>query len=136
MPTKDIILPLQDKVSRVLINILIFVVLGCWGTMIWGTYCTYLGAPPIPEHFIDPAGQTVMTKDDIIAGKGGFQKAGLMDYGSLYGMGSYFGEDYTAHYLVALGKKVSSNIAQQRYSKSLSALTFEQQNTVQRETYY
>lgn len=134
MPTKDIILPRQDKVSRVLINILVVVVLACWGTMIWGTYCTYLGAPPIPEHFINPAGQTIMIKDNIIGGKGGFQKAGLMDYGSLYGMGSYFGEDYTAHYLVALGKKVSSNIAQQRYSKPLSSLTLEQQNSVQRET--
>ena len=32
-----------------------------------------------------------MTDDDIVAGKAGFQKADLMDYGSLYGMGSYFG---------------------------------------------
>ena len=37
-----------------------------------------------------------MTADDIVAGKAGFQKADLMDYGSLYGMGSYFGQDYTA----------------------------------------
>ena len=44
-----------------------------------------------------------MTADDIIAGKGGFQKADLMDYGSIYGMGSYFGEDYTASTLVRLG---------------------------------
>ncbi len=44
-----------------------------------------------------------MMDDDIVAGKGGFQKADLMDYGSLYGMGSYFGEDYTASTLVALG---------------------------------
>ena len=26
-----------------------------------------------------------------------------MDYGSLYGMGSYYGEDYTAYTLVRLG---------------------------------
>ncbi|WP_408737380.1 hypothetical protein [Acetobacter lambici] len=43
-----------------------------------------------------------MTADDIIAGKGGFQKADLMDYGSLYGMGSYYGEDYTASLLKIL----------------------------------
>ena len=41
-----------------------------------------------------------MTEDDVVAGKAGFQRADLMDYGSLYGMGSYFGEDYTAKYLV------------------------------------
>jgi nitric oxide reductase subunit B len=28
----------------------------------------------------------------IVAGKAGFQKTDVMDYGSLYGMGSYFGE--------------------------------------------
>jgi hypothetical protein len=33
-----------------------------------------------------------MTDQDIVAGEGGFQKADLMDYGSLYGMGSCFGE--------------------------------------------
>ena len=44
-----------------------------------------------------------MTDDDIVAGKGGFQKADLMDYGSLYGMGSYYGEDYTASTLVRSG---------------------------------
>jgi len=135
MPTEKISsLPPQDKVSRVLINVLILVVIGCWGTMIWATYCTYLGAPPIPERFISPTGQSILTKENIIAGKGGFQKAGLMDYGSLYGMGSYFGEDYTAHYLVALGKDVSSNIARERYAKSLEFLTPEQRDVVQKET--
>jgi hypothetical protein len=38
----------------------------------------------------------LMSAVDIEVGKAGFQKADLMDYGSLYGMGSYFGEDYTA----------------------------------------
>ncbi|MDE2473173.1 MAG: hypothetical protein KGL35_31815 [Bradyrhizobium sp.] len=37
-----------------------------------------------------------MTDSDVVAGKAGFQKADLMDYGSLYGMGSYFSQDYTA----------------------------------------
>ena len=53
--------------------------------------------------FVDPAGNVLITDDDITAGKGGFQKADLMDYGSIYGMGSYFGEDYTASTLVRLG---------------------------------
>ena len=43
-----------------------------------------------------------MSAGDIVAGKAGFQNADLMDYGSLYGMGSYFGEDYTADNLVRL----------------------------------
>jgi len=45
-----------------------------------------------------------MIRKNIVARKSGFQQADLMDYGSLYGMGSYFGEDYTAEYLVRLAQ--------------------------------
>ena len=60
-----------------------------------------------------------MTDDDIVAGKGGFQKADLMDYGSLYGMGSYYGEDYTASTLVRLGTATQNNIAAGRDRQAL-----------------
>ena len=53
----------------------------------------------------------LMSAADIQAGKAGFQKADLMDYGSLYGMGSYFGEDYTAANLVRLATLTEDNIA-------------------------
>ncbi len=53
-----------------------------------------------------------MTNADIVAGKGGFQKADLMDYGSLYGMGSYYGEDYTASILVRLGTATRRTMSQ------------------------
>ena len=52
-----------------------------------------------------------MTADDIVAGKAGFQKADLMDYGSLYGMGSYYGQDYTAWTLVRLAGLTEARIA-------------------------
>ena len=69
----------------------------------WATVQTYRAAPPQPDRFVGADGTVLMTDDDIVAGKGGFQKADLMDYGSLYGMGSYYGEDYTASTLVRLG---------------------------------
>ena len=68
-----------------------------------------------------------MTNDDIVAGKGGFQKADLMDYGSLYGMGSYFGEDYTASTLVRLGTATQNNVALTMTGKAFAALTTDQQ---------
>ncbi len=40
-----------------------------------------------------------MTRTQIEAGKAGFQESDLMDYGSVYGNGSYFGEDFTAQLL-------------------------------------
>ena len=59
-----------------------------------------------------------MSADDIVAGKAGFQKADLMDYGSLYGMGSYFGEDYTADNLVRLATLTEAQIAKAALRKA------------------
>jgi nitric oxide reductase subunit B len=63
---------------------------------------------------------------DIQAGKAGFQKADLMDYGSLYGMGSYFGEDYTAANLVRLATLTEEKIAEANGGNAFSELTAEQ----------
>ncbi|MFO1059922.1 MAG: cbb3-type cytochrome c oxidase subunit I [Dongiaceae bacterium] len=63
-----------------------------------------------------------MTRQDIQDGKASFQRADLMDYGSIYGMGSYFGEDYTAEYLVRLGQLTQDNLARARFGKPLAAL--------------
>ncbi|EQD66600.1 nitric oxide reductase large subunit, partial [mine drainage metagenome] len=78
----------QDRTSRVLIWILLIVTVVCWAAMIAATVETYRQAAPLPQRMISPSGAMVMTYDDIVAGKSGFQKADLMDYGSLYGMGS------------------------------------------------
>ena len=61
-----------------------------------------------------------MTADDMQAGKSGFQKADLMDYGSLYGMGSYFGEDYTASNLVRLATLTQDNSRSPRQQGTLA----------------
>ena len=63
-----------------------------------------------------------MSGDDIVAGKGGFQKADLMDFGSLYGMGSYYGPDYTASLLVNLADATSNAIAASRYGRPFASL--------------
>ncbi len=120
----------QDSVSRVLIIILLAVVVGCWSAMIWGTYVTYQQAPPLPSRFVTSQGKTVMSRNDLEAGKAGFQQADLMDYGSLYGMGSYFGEDYTAQYLVMLGRKTEQALALSHYDKALDSLSAGQMRSV------
>ncbi len=120
----------QDKTSKALIWVLLAVTLCCWGAMLWATYATYREAAPLPKQFVSPSGQVVMTRDDVVAGKSGFQQADLMDYGSLYGMGSYFGEDYTAEYLVQLAREVQDNVAQTRYHVPFARLTPDQQSGV------
>ncbi len=126
-------IPHTDRTTKTLVIILLAVIISCWTTMIWSTYRTYQGAPPLPEMIVSETGTTIMTKENIIQGKAGFQKADLMDYGSLYGMGSYFGEDYTAQYLVELAQEVMANIANQKYHSPLSSLTEHEKNAIQDE---
>jgi nitric oxide reductase subunit B len=74
----------QDQVSNVLKWILLLTAIACFIIVGWGTYKTYQLAPPLPQQFLTPSGQVIMTEDSIVAGKAGFQRADLMDYGSLY----------------------------------------------------
>lgn len=115
--------PSSDKVSNILKWILLITAIVCFAVLIWGTFKTYQLSPPLPQSFISSSGQIVMTQQDIVMGKAGFQRADLMDYGSLYGMGSYFGEDYTAKYLVRLGRLTENEIALKRFGKSFSELS-------------
>ncbi|MBY0544166.1 MAG: nitric oxide reductase, partial [Gammaproteobacteria bacterium] len=121
----------KDGVSGVLKWILLFVAIFCFAVIGWGTYITYQQAPPLPENFLSPTGQVVMSRADIIAGKAGFQQADLMDFGSLYGMGSYFGEDYTAQYLVKLGQLTEKFLSQQQFGQPFSQLNKGNQYIIQ-----
>ena len=122
--------PVEDAVSNVLKWVLLLVAIGCFALLAWATFETYRTVAPQPVRLVSASGQVLMTGDDIAAGKGGFQKADLMDYGSLYGMGSYYGEDYTASILVRLANATQSNIAADQYDRSLTALTEEQRTMV------
>lgn len=113
----------KDPVSNVLKWALLLTAILSFIFVGWGTFETYELAPPLPQKFLSPTGQVIMTDVDIVAGKAGFQRADLMDYGSLYGMGSYFGEDYTAKYLVRLGQLVENELAITKFSTPLANLS-------------
>src|SRR5215472_16017472 len=121
----------EDPVSNVLKWVLLVVAVATFGLLAWTTDVTYKGAPPIPDRFISPGGALLMSAADIEAGKAGFQKSDLMDYGSLYGMGSYFGEDYTAANLVRLAALTEAKIAGKRFNNSFALLTANEQASVQ-----
>jgi nitric oxide reductase subunit B len=123
----------EDAVSNVLKWVLLAVAIACFALLGWTTGVTYRTAPPQPARFVAPDGTVVMTAPDIAAGKAAFQRADLMDYGSIYGMGSYFGEDYTAEYLLRLGQVTEANIAQARFGKPLAALADEDRAAVRAE---
>ena len=117
----------SDPISNVLKWVLLVTAIICFAIFAWATVVTYERAPPQPDSFVTAAGATVMTNTDIVAGKAGFQKSDLMDYGSLYGMGSYFGQDYTAWALMRLAGLVENNLAQSRFGRAYAALEPDQQ---------
>jgi nitric oxide reductase subunit B len=119
-----------DPVSNVLKWVLLVVAVTSFAILGWTTKLTYEAAPPFPDRFVAADGTPLMTAADIISGKAGFQKADLMDYGSLYGMGSYFGQDYTAAYLVRLATLTEGNLAKAHGAKDLSELTVERRAAV------
>ena len=89
----------------------------------WTTKLTYKAAPPFPDRIIGQDGTVLMSAADIEAGKAGFQKADLMDYGSLYGMGSYFGRTTPASNLVRLANLTEDNIARASRQGAVGAFT-------------
>jgi nitric oxide reductase subunit B len=117
----------SDSVSNVLKWVLLAVAIATFAALGWTTFATYADAPPQPDRFIDSHGQVLMSGQDLLRGKEGFQRADLMDYGSLYGMGSYFGEDYTADVLVRLGAATANSIARMEFGMPLEALAAERQ---------
>lgn len=124
---------LEDPVSNILKWILLAVAVATFSVMAWASLVTYRTVPPQPDRFVSTSGALIMSGDDILAGKGGFQKADLMDYGSLYGMGSYYGEDYTAATLVSLATAAENAIALAKYHTPFSALASDDAASVQAE---
>ena len=130
MEAEGIDQPTKDPVSNVLKWVLLVVAIASFAILGWTTKLTYEAAPPFPDRFVTAGGTVLMSGADIVSGKAGFQKADLMDYGSLYGMGSYFGEDYTAANLIRLATLAEADIAKARTGKALSDLTTEEQASV------
>ncbi|MFP3212665.1 MAG: cbb3-type cytochrome c oxidase subunit I [Thermoproteus sp.] len=62
-------------------------------------YYTFTHIPPIPDEVVTANGAVLFTGNDVVMGKYYFQKYGLMDYGSVLGMGAYYGIDFTSYTL-------------------------------------
>lgn len=111
-----------DRMSLYLKWVLFIVGVVTIGALAYGTFVTYRHAPPQPEQIVAPSGAVLFTGSDIVAGKAAFQQADLGDYGSIYGMGTYFGEDWTAEYLMRLAHLTTDAIGIHRYGKPYAEL--------------
>ena len=62
-------------------------------------YRTYVAGPPIPAVVLAEDGAVVFSGEDVKQGQRIFLRAGLMEFGSVFGHGAYLGPDFTADYL-------------------------------------
>lgn len=70
-----------------------FAILGWFGREV------YRQAPPIPDQFISPAGEVIMTEKGILDGQTAWQSVGGMQVGSIWGHGAYQAPDWSADWL-------------------------------------
>jgi nitric oxide reductase subunit B len=90
--------------------------------LIWMTIAAHLNAPPIPEKVVNPSGEQVFTREDIVAGQQVFLRYGLMENGTIWGHGAYLGPDFSAEYLHTLALDAGETLAKQNFNRSLKEL--------------
>ncbi len=91
----------------------------------------YKDAPPIPLKVVNARGETVFTRDDILAGQQVFLKYALMENGTIWGHGAYLGPDFSAAYLHSLALEVAETEARQIYGRSPAGLDRAQRDAVE-----
>lgn len=95
-----------------------------------GFFYTKKDLPPYPNQVVSEGGETLTTKDEIMAGQQVWQKYGLMDLGSVWGHGTYRGPDFTAQSLNNMGRTMRATMAQARFGSNYEDLDEEQKGAV------
>ena len=98
---------------------LILVMVSGFSTLGFLAARTYRDAPTIPARVVDPAGATLFTRQDIVAGQQIFLSHGLMENGTIWGHGAYLGPDFAAEYLHTMALDIRASLAPTRDRKSV-----------------
>ncbi len=114
-------------ISRSLKALFLFSLFGAAAITLVGGWYTFEAAPPYLERVTGPQGRVLFTRADILAGQQVWQKYGLMDNGSVWGHGTYRGNDYTATTLHLAGV-----FMREYYARSLYGVEYEQAAAEQR----
>lgn len=109
-----------NKFLKITLSVTIIVLVAI---MIYGTFEVYRGAPPVPAKVITTKGNVLFTGKNIVSGKARFQEFDLMDYGSIYGNGAYFGPDFTDQYIHDEVKFYRKFEAEKLYKKPYNMLS-------------
>lgn len=100
-------------------------------TLIGGKY-TWEAAPPIPTAIVGPDGAPLAIREDIMQGQHVWQRYGLMDNGSVWGHGTYRGNDYTATSLHMLGQDMRDFHAQRTLGRPYAQLSEDERLPIDR----
>lgn len=83
--------------------LLLFLLVICFGILIFGGYLIKRDKPPIPKIIQSETGDVLFTDKDIIEGQNYYFSRGGQHIGSIWGHGSYLAPDWSADYLHRLG---------------------------------
>ena len=114
-------------ISNGLKVLFLFSLFGAMAITLVGGWYTMEAAPPYPEKVVGPDGAVLATHESIMLGQQVWQKYGLMDNGSVWGHGTYRGNDYSASTLHLIGQFMRDSVAQQEQQKPYAALAKDQQ---------
>ena len=103
-------------------SVLLICVIG-FAILIGIAFLTPRYAPPIPLKVLNLAGDTILTRDDIVSGQEVFLKYGLMENGTVWGHGGYLGPDFSAEYLHSLAVDATAMLSQSLYGRPQEDLT-------------
>ncbi|MDD3731956.1 MAG: nitric-oxide reductase large subunit [candidate division Zixibacteria bacterium] len=79
--------------------LLLFLLVICFGILLFGGYLIKRDKPPIPDRVISSNGEVVFTGRDIIDGQNYYFSRGGQHIGSIWGHGSYLAPDWSADYI-------------------------------------
>ncbi len=122
---------IMERLSPWWLRTLILVVLAGFSVLILVAVLAYRDAPPIPERIVTASGQTLLTRQDILAGQEVFLRYGLMENGTIWGHGAYLGPDFSAAYLHTLGVDAAEALAQSLFSRDMDHLSQGERATVE-----
>jgi len=83
--------------------VLLFLLILCFGVLIFGGYLIKKEKPPIPEKIVGADGAVITTGNDVIAGQNYYFSRGGHHIGTIWGHGSYLAPDWSADYLHRTG---------------------------------
>ena len=111
--------------SFIAVLVVSFGVLGWIGTRI------YQARPPLPDRVVTTAGDVVIDEGEIQAGQNVWQSLGGMEFGSVWGHGSYVAPDWTADWLHREATFILDRWANDDFGKEYADLDREQQSQLQ-----